>query len=165
MTIPGDEAARPRTVWRSWFWNIAGSFLLVLVAVPGTISTFVSEIWLLTVLLAVMSAGMWAMTFRSLFGGVLVKSHGIVVREPARTITVPWGEIADIEGEGRAPGPSGLVGATMPIIVRKEEKGRKKKRVPLKPLGSYGAGPTPTPADRAISDLKAHLERWRRTQS
>jgi hypothetical protein len=122
-----------RTSWRSWFWNIVLAICMFGFFVVGALGIG-------------MAPGL---------------GDGIVMRGFGRTTTIPWAEVEEITHDGPVPGMAGLAGATAPVVVRRRPDGAT-ERTELAALGGYGVSLIrPTPAERAIVALTAHLERWR----
>jgi hypothetical protein len=92
----------------------------------------------------------------------LAKPRGVVIRGLTRTRTIPWADIVEITGDGQPAGAAGMLGATAPVVVRRNPKNGEEERINLEMLGGYGVSRVrPTPADRAINDLNTLLDQWK----
>jgi hypothetical protein len=132
-----------------------------LAAAVAFTTPFTESVVIFSIVAAIMSVG----AIRSLFLGVVAKPKGIVIRGLTSTRTIPWGEIEEIAGGGKPSGASGMLGATAPVVVRRNRRTGKSESIELQVLGGYGVSRVqPTPADRAINDLNAHLEEWKKHQ-
>jgi hypothetical protein len=99
---------------------------------------------------------------RSLFVGVFARPRGVVMRGLWLTKSIPWSEITEITSGRLTAGAAGTMGARTVVVMRSRPGAAKPEPVQLNVLGGYGLSPVrPTPADRAIADLTAHLEKWR----
>jgi hypothetical protein len=150
-----------RTSWRSWFWN-----LVLFVCMGGmaviSVGVTVQEIHRREPLGIVVFVGfsVWScwMASRALLVGVYARPRGIVIRNPGLTRIIPWTEVSAIRGGGP--------GATTVVVHRLRPGATETQQVALNVLGGYGFSPIhPTPAERAIVDLNAYLQNWRRSQS
>lgn len=155
-----------RSVWRSWFWNAVLTVGLMFLAVVVTGVALITEPAASVVVCAVLAMVLWAGTVRAPFLAVFARPRGIVIRGLARTVTIPWEEIEEVTGAGVTTGTVVAPGATTPVVVRRGRGGRKSKRIELNVLGGWGVSRSrPTPAERAIADLNAHLAQWRQAQA
>lgn len=166
MSSGGNTA---RTSWRSWFWNVV-LFALTLVMEAIVVAVAFQEIRRREPLGVVVFVGssLWLglLVVRALWVGVYARPHGIVMRGPGLTRTIPWDEVVEINGGAPTSGPSGAVGATTVVVMWRRPGASEAKPVELNAIGGYGLSPVhPTPAERAIVDLNTHLENWRRSQS
>lgn len=97
---------------------------------------------------------------------VFALPRGVVMRGLLQTKTIPWSEIAKMSGGPQTSGAAGAMGATTVIVTRSRPGVVEPEHVELNVLGGYGVSPArSTPAERAITDLTAHLEHWRGRQA
>jgi hypothetical protein len=152
--------------WRSWFWNSV--LFVVLLAFAAILTGVIFEEGRLrgfgspsAIGFALAALAFWIATARALFVGVWARPHGVVVRGPVRTVTIPWAEVKRISYEPMITGAAALGGATAPVLIR-QRPGKPEERVELTVLGGYGINRRGlTPAVRATHDLNLHLARWR----
>jgi hypothetical protein len=101
-------------------------------------------------------------TARPYLSGVFARPRGVVVRGLWLTNTIPWSEITEITSGRLTSGAAGAAGARTVAVMRSRPGAAKPEPVELDVLGGYGLSPArQTPAERAIVDLTAHLEKWR----
>lgn len=151
--------------WRSWFWN---SILLAVMALFTGILAAVAvdeagrRDWLVALGFGVAALWTGAAMARSFFVGVYARPGGVVVRGLWLTKTIPWSEITEITAGRPTSGAAGTLGATTAVMMRRRPGTAEPRAVVLNVVGGYGLSRArPTPADRAIAGLTAHLQNWR----
>jgi hypothetical protein len=145
-----------RQTWRSWFWNVTALLVFTsmgLMVTAVAVDQFRSyHRWASALLFGLSALWLWVGAARSLRIGVAVTDRGLVIRGPFLSRTIPWAEVEKIEFAD--------AGMTTPVVCR--NRGGKQERVMLTVLGGYGVSRRhPTPAERAVADLNAFLDRWR----
>jgi hypothetical protein len=157
-------ATKTVTVWRSWFWNITTSLIMLVLAARLTADALDTHAVATRLAGLVFSAVMWVGLARSFFLGTRVDGEKILYRELIHTVRIPWSEVEQIGGGPMSAPIAGRFVANSVYVVRRRAGSTKTKAIELGALGGYSLVGKRTLADRASAELNQRLTAWRERQ-